>query len=117
MITETQKTPADLDRTGAEINSILQVILAEKRTAMAMLRTGIAVMVLPMSVISFLVATSRFYDILHVDYLIFPLLTITVLLVVLSVYLILRAILQLHYYDRSLRQLKSKHPHLIEILD
>lgn len=42
----------------------LQVILAEKRTALATLRNGIAVMVLPMTVISFLVATSRLYDIL-----------------------------------------------------
>lgn len=108
--------PAGANDNHAEINSILQVILAEKRTAMAMLRTGIAVMVLPMSVISFLVATSRSYDILHVDYLIVPLLTVAGLLVILSGYLILRAIWQLHLYDHSLRQLKNRHPKLVDIV-
>jgi len=117
MIAETRKTPADLGRSGAEINSILQVILAEKRTAMSVLRTGIAVLVLPMSVISFLVVTSGFYDILHVNYLVFPLLAIAAALVVLSAYLILRAILQLHFCDRSLKELKRQHPQLVEILD
>lgn len=114
---ETQTSPDDSDSIGDEINGTLQLLLAEKRTAMAMLRTGIAVMVLPMSVISFLVVTSRLYDILHVNYLVIPLLIVAGLLVILSGYLILRAVLQLHFYDRSLKQLKSGHPRLMAILD
>ena len=39
-----------------------QLVLAEKRTSLATLRTGIAVFVLPLSVISFLIATSKHYD-------------------------------------------------------
>jgi hypothetical protein len=38
----------------------IQVLLAEKRTAPAFLRTGIAVFALPMSVLSALIATSRY---------------------------------------------------------
>ena len=117
MIAKVHGSPDDSDRISADINGTLQVILAEKRTALAMLRTGIAVMVLPMSVISFLVATSRLYDILRVNYLIIPLLSVAGLLVILSAYLILRAILQLHFYDHSLKLLKSRHPQLIEFLD
>ncbi len=41
----------------------IQVLLAEKRTALAGLRTGIAVFALPLSVISALIATSRYYSI------------------------------------------------------
>lgn len=117
MTTETEGLPDAEDSISDDINGTLQLLLAEKRTAMALLRTGIAVMVLPMSVISFLVVTSRLYDILHVNYLVFPLLFVAGLLVILSGYLILRAVLQLHFYDRSLKQLKSGHPKLMAILD
>ena len=41
----------------------IQVLLAEKRTALASLRTGIAVFALPLSVLSALIATSRYYSI------------------------------------------------------
>ena len=40
----------------------IQVLLAEKRTALASLRTGIAVFALPLSVLSVLIATSRYYN-------------------------------------------------------
>jgi uncharacterized membrane protein YidH (DUF202 family) len=40
----------------------IQVLLAEKRTALASMRTGIAVFALPLSVLSALIATSRYYS-------------------------------------------------------
>jgi uncharacterized membrane protein YidH (DUF202 family) len=40
----------------------IRVLLAEKRTALASLRTGIAVFALPLSVLSALIATSRYYS-------------------------------------------------------
>src|SRR5438876_2814551 len=40
----------------------IQVLLAEKRTALASMRTGIAVFALPLSVLSVLIATSRYYN-------------------------------------------------------
>jgi len=39
----------------------IQVLLAEKRTTLASLRTGIAVFTLPMSVLIALIAASRYY--------------------------------------------------------
>ena len=41
----------------------VQLILAEKRTSLASLRTGIAVAAIPMSIMGLLVATSRYYEI------------------------------------------------------
>src|SRR5436853_3351931 len=38
----------------------IQVLLAEKRAALASMRTGIAVFALPLSVLSVLIATSRY---------------------------------------------------------
>lgn len=43
------------------INEV-QLLLAEKRTSLAVMRTGIAMLALPLSVISVLIATSKYYD-------------------------------------------------------
>ena len=40
----------------------MQVLLAEKRTAQASLRTGVAAFALPLSVLSAPIATSRYYS-------------------------------------------------------
>ena len=47
------------------INEV-QLLLAEKRTSLSVMRTGIAVLVVPLSVLSLLIATSKYYDIFHV---------------------------------------------------
>jgi uncharacterized membrane protein YkgB len=52
------------DSTNIVINEV-QLVLAEKRTSLAAMRTGIAVFALPLSVLSVLVATSKYYDIIR----------------------------------------------------
>lgn len=59
----------------------IQVLLAEKRTALSALRAGIAVFALPLSVLSFLVVTSRYYQPLHVLEFLLPLLALSTALV------------------------------------
>jgi len=54
----------------------IQVILSEKRTSLAALRTGIAVFALPLSVLSVLVATSKYYSVGHVMHFLVPLLAL-----------------------------------------
>jgi len=98
------------------INEV-QLILAEKRTALATMRTGISVFVLPLSVLSVLVATSRYYEIPQVMHFLIPLLFLCVGLVILGSYLILRSIIRIHRYDRSIRKIKQKHSLIAEFLD
>jgi hypothetical protein len=62
----------------------IQVLLAEKRTALASLRTGIAVFALPLSVLSALIATSRYYSMDKVMPLLLPLMLLNLGLVVLG---------------------------------
>jgi hypothetical protein len=62
----------------------IQVLLAEKRTALASMRTGIAVFALPLSVLSALIATSRYYSIEKVMPLLAPLMLLNLGLVVLG---------------------------------
>ena len=65
----------------------IQVLLAEKRTALSSLRTGIAIFALPLSVLSVLIATSRFYSFGKVMPLLVPLLLLNLGLVVLGSWL------------------------------
>jgi|SRR5437762_12385563 len=95
----------------------IQLILAEKRTALSGLRTGIAVFALPLSVLSVLIATSRYYDFLQVMNLLVPLLVLCTALVLLGSYLIIHAIGRIHHYDRLIRELKLKHHSLAQFLD
>ena len=62
----------------------IQVLLSEKRTALSIMRTGIAVFALPLSVLSVLIATSRYYSIGKVMPLLMPLLLLNLGLVVLG---------------------------------
>jgi hypothetical protein len=98
------------------INEV-QLILSEKRTALSVLRTGISVFVLPLSVLSVLVATSRYYEIPQVMHFLLPLLLICAGLVFLGSYLIVHAIIRIHRYDRLIRIIKQKNSLIAELID
>ena len=87
------------------INEV-SLILAEKRTSLAVLRTGIAVLALPLSVTSLLIATSKYYEIFHVLHFLIPLGLLNLSLVVLGLYLIIRSISRMKNYDRYIREIK-----------
>ena len=98
------------------INEV-QLLLAEKRTSLAAMRTGIAVFALPLSVGSILIATSKYYDIIQVMHLLAPLLIICVALVFLGSYLIIRATIRIHRYDELILKLKRKHSSIAEFVN
>lgn len=98
------------------INEV-QLVLAEKRTSLAVMRTGIAVLVLPLSVLSVLIATSRYYDFIHVLHLMVPLLILSSLLAIFGVYLVLRSVIRMHHYDQLIMRIKQKHSTIAEFID
>jgi hypothetical protein len=95
----------------------IQVLLAEKRTALASLRTGIAVFALPLSVLSVLIATSRYYNVASVLPFLVPLLLLNLGLVVLGSWLIYHAIRRIHHYDLLIRNLRQKYRSIAEFVD
>jgi hypothetical protein len=101
---------------GIIINEV-QLLLAEKRTSLSTLRTGITVFVLPLSVLSVLIATSKYYNIIQVMPLIIPLFIICVLLVFLGSYLIIRAMIRMRHHDSLILKLKRKHRWIAEFID
>lgn len=111
LLEEDKETP-----TNVIINEI-QLMLAEKRTSLAAMRTGIAVFVLPLSVLSVMVATSKYYDFIHVMHLIVPLLLMCAALIFLGSYLIIKSMVRMRRYDRIILSIKKKYSHIAEFLD
>ncbi len=95
----------------------IQVLLAEKRTALASLRTGIAVFALPLSVLSVLIATSRYYNMGTVMPLLVPLLLLNLGLVVLGSWLIFRSIHRIHHFEHRIRELSEKYRSIAEFIE
>src|SRR5258706_1722749 len=95
----------------------IQLLLAEKRTALSSLRTGIAVFALPLSVLSVLVATSKYYQAVNVLPFLVPLLALSAALIALGCYLVIHAILRIRHYDCLIKALKRKHSTLAEVMD
>lgn len=113
MSMEADESPAPDNLIFGEI----QVLLAEKRTALASLRTGIAVFALPMSVLSVLIATSRYYNIGAVMPFLVPLLLLNVGLIGLGSWLIYHSIHRIHHYDLRIRELTQKYRSLAEFIE
>ena len=98
------------------INEV-QLILAEKRTSLALMRTGIAVFALPLSVMSVLIATSKYYDVNNVLHLLIPLGVLNLALIVFGAYLIIRSIIRMRHYDRFINEIKRKHSIIGEFIE
>jgi uncharacterized membrane protein YidH (DUF202 family) len=113
MSTETDGLPKLDDVIFGEI----QVLLAEKRTALSSLRTGIAVFALPFSVLSVLIATSRYYSFDKVMPLLAPLLLLNLGLVVLASWLIFRSIRRIRHFEHRVRELSQKYRSIAEFIE
>lgn len=103
------------DEMSITINKV-QLILAEKRTSLAVMRTGIAVFVLPLSVLSALVATSKFYDFIKVIHFMIPPLVLCAGMIALGAYLVIRAIIRIKRFDRVIKDMKKENKLLAQFL-
>ena len=113
--------PERVGESGDEpINLILgeiQLLLAEKRTALSSLRTGIAVFALTLSVLSVLIATSRYYSFGKVMPLLVPLLLLNLGLVILGSWLIYISIHRIRHYEHRIRELTQKYHSIAEFIE
>lgn len=86
--------------------SEVQLLLAEKRTSYALLRTGVTVSLIPVSIWTLLISTSKMYDVFEVLWLLAPVMVIASVLFLLGAGLIVRALLELRHIDRTMDGLK-----------
>lgn len=101
----------------AVIINEVQLLLAEKRTSLATLRTGLAVLTLPLSVVSVLIVTSKYYDMLHVLPLLIPVVVVSTALTVLGFYLVARAVVRIRHYDQLIAGMKQKYSEIAQFID
>lgn len=101
----------------ADAISNIQLLLAEKRTSLALMRTGIAVLALPLSVLSLLIATSKYYEAVDVLSFLIPLGVLLSFLVVLGVYLISHSIRRMHHNDAQIYKIKYKYEEIADYID
>ena len=101
----------------ALIISEVELLLSEKRTSLAALRTGIAILISPLTLFTILVATSRYYDILSVLPLVATITVGSILLFATGTYVLIRSFRHIGHYDEKIRQLKAKNPVLRDLLD
>jgi len=95
----------------------VQLVLAEKRTSLSALRTGIAIFAFPLSVLSVLIATAGLDKTADVLHWLLPLLVLNVALVALGVYLIVTAIRRIRHYNRLIDEFKRRYTKLAPLLD
>ena len=91
----------------------LELLLAEKQTALALARTSITVLALPVSILVALVATSSHYQFTAVLYLVLPLLGVCTALLGLGTHLLVRALRELRQLDQRIAAVKEKSPVLL----
>lgn len=89
-----------------------QFLLAEKRTQLATLRTGLAV---PLSIESFLIVTRRLYHVGQNFWYLLPVHIICLLLLGLGAYLIIRGLRRLRQCGAALAKLRRKNAILTEL--
>ncbi len=107
----------DTHQKNTDFYNMVTLLLAEKRTSLAVLRTGIAVFTLPLSVFTVLVATSRYYDVSASLQFIIPLVIICSLLAFLGIYLIFRSFRRLKEIDHKMQEIKTKETCMLDFLE
>lgn len=95
----------------------IELILAQKRTHLSIMRTGIGVCTLPLSVVTVLIATSRYYDLRENFLLATALTTICIGLLVLGIYLIGKSIYRIRKQDELIAKIMKEDPFLNDLLD
>jgi len=100
----------------SQIYNTINVLLAEKRTSLAVLRTAIATFTLPISVFTVLIATSRYYDVFAVLHFIIPLLAICIILIFLGGCFIYRSFKKIKRIDHIIQEIKIKNECMRDIL-
>ncbi len=95
----------------------LNLLLAEKRTALSILRTGIAIFSIPLSIGSVLIATSQLYQPKNILFLLVPVLGGCTLLVFIALWLIIHAFMKLRHVDKAIIGITGKNPFLRKLVD
>ena len=104
------------DRDNIIVDEIL-LFLQEKRTALATIRIGLATIMVQISILSFLIATSRFYEWMEVVHLLVPFILLNLVVLGIAGYFLVGSLLQLHRLERQIVAYKKRHYRIAACMD
>lgn len=113
--------PDDVPSSGPVISEStlinrVQLLLAEKRTSLAAVRTGIVLLTLPMSIVALLVTTSGYYDPMSNLVFLVPLFLLNTILVVMGLIMVSRAWIRIRKYDRLIEKIRHREASIEELV-
>ena len=91
----------DVEKSSLVLDELL-TLHQEKRTALAMIGIGIATLIAQISILSFLIATSKYYQWMEVVHLVIPFILLNLIVFGIAGYLIFRSIIKMHQLDRRM---------------
>ena len=100
----------------SEQAAAIQILLAEKRTSLAVMRTAIAMVAVPLSITTVLVTLSRYFSWLDNLHFLIPMYAVLTVLVLFSLYLLLRSVRKTIGYDRLIEDIRKESPVLRRVL-
>ena len=105
------------EKLDALILDELLVFQQDKKTALEMIRIGIRIIIAQIFGLGFLIATSKFYNLLEIMHLIVPFILLNVLLFILAAYLISVSLIRLNRLEIKIRRYQSEHSRLSKFAD
>ncbi|MBI5153498.1 MAG: hypothetical protein HZA36_03520 [Parcubacteria group bacterium] len=97
------------------INEV-QLLLAEKRTYFSVLRTGIAISTLPLSIVVFLLATIKYHHLFDYSFTMIPLIGTLFLISFIGMYISHQANSKLRRIDALIKAIKRENKRMAEII-
>ena len=93
------------------------VLLQEKRTALRMLRIGISAVIAEITILAFLIATSKYYVWMEVMHLWIPFVLLFLFVLGIAGYFIFGSIIHIHRLDNQIHRYKKNHGGIANSLD
>jgi uncharacterized membrane protein len=92
------------------------VLLQEKRTALRMVRIGISAVIAQISILGFLIATSKYYEWMQVMHLWIPFALLNLVVLGVAAYFIFGSLIQIQRMDRQILRYKNSHSKIANIM-
>ena len=105
-----------LDQESLVVDEVL-LFLQEKRTSLAMIRIGIATLLAQISILGFLIATSKYYVWMEVPHLVIPFVALNLIVLCIAGYFIVGPLIQIHRLDRQILNYKKNHDRIAPFMD
>jgi Na+-translocating ferredoxin:NAD+ oxidoreductase RnfE subunit len=108
------QVPPDQDK--LIVDEIL-LFFQEKRTILMTIRMAIGTIMVQVSILSFLIVTSRFYQLVEVMHLVVPFIVLNAIVLGVAGYFLVGSLIQLHRLERQIVRYKRGHSRIAACMD